>query len=586
MEHPRGKNDSVDHVIDIRESGEVSSSGSSGENPPRLPHQGDTRTRNDQATVVQASLSSSGGLNRSSPSVYKVLTSIKLTYKLSLIITSALVLAVSRHEKPQNPLFAWILGYIIGCAASIPVIFRHYFLPHPRLCRLVDRYDWLLEFFFALWFVIGNYWVFGEKSSSEARNLYRGILHRIGGAPTESIEALPTYKFKLQRHGSGNNRDTDEKMHGCGVVAEGTEKERVLIGEDAVCCICLASYDDNEELKELPCSHLFHSGCVDTWLKIKGFCPLCKYLVRKGNGETPAGANPNLELMEQEQQNQGLDHHVIDMPGDVVVSGSRVSSQGSDANQRNTGRVVEDDRSPLVLSPFSYKYGNGVVAKTLDQLLVFIVSTHRTAMVIASAIVLHDYERHNFPSGEVYTWVLCYQAIYALSLICIALCLLFPARGRLLVPFLSLELSLFVLYVAGIVWSAKPAYSKSMDRLSVAYLVFGCIKYLAITTVTLCDIEIRKRDRGGIVTAAGSKIKRANLQEDECNDPPFNMAQECCICLESYEENEELKELHCSHSFHPACVDKWLKIRPYCPVCKSMVPLSATGSRANIQITL
>ncbi|RWW43243.1 hypothetical protein BHE74_00051118 [Ensete ventricosum] len=43
-----------------------------------------------------------------------------------------------------------------------------------------------------------------------------------------------------------------------------------------VCCICLAKYVDNEELRELPCTHFFHKECVDKWLKINALCPLCK----------------------------------------------------------------------------------------------------------------------------------------------------------------------------------------------------------------------------------------------------------------------------------------------------------------------
>ncbi|KAG4944134.1 hypothetical protein JHK85_048780 [Glycine max] len=43
-----------------------------------------------------------------------------------------------------------------------------------------------------------------------------------------------------------------------------------------VCCICLAKYENNDELRELPCSHLFHKDCVDKWLKINALCPLCK----------------------------------------------------------------------------------------------------------------------------------------------------------------------------------------------------------------------------------------------------------------------------------------------------------------------
>ncbi|KAG0464240.1 hypothetical protein HPP92_019870 [Vanilla planifolia] len=43
---------------------------------------------------------------------------------------------------------------------------------------------------------------------------------------------------------------------------------------------------------------------------------------------------------------------------------------------------------------------------------------------------------------------------------------------------------------------------------------------------------------------------------------------ECCICLSSYEDGNELHALPCGHHFHAACVAKWLKINATCPLCK------------------
>lgn len=53
------------------------------------------------------------------------------------------------------------------------------------------------------------------------------------------------------------------------------------------CCICLINYEDEDELRELTCSHLFHKDCVDKWLKINATCPLCKCEV----GETAQEAS-------------------------------------------------------------------------------------------------------------------------------------------------------------------------------------------------------------------------------------------------------------------------------------------------------
>ncbi|KAK4426203.1 E3 ubiquitin-protein ligase MP [Sesamum alatum] len=46
------------------------------------------------------------------------------------------------------------------------------------------------------------------------------------------------------------------------------------------CPICLAEYEvttGSSEVKEMPCRHRFHSGCIDKWLGIHGSCPVCRY---------------------------------------------------------------------------------------------------------------------------------------------------------------------------------------------------------------------------------------------------------------------------------------------------------------------
>ncbi|KAK7265157.1 hypothetical protein RJT34_32773 [Clitoria ternatea] len=49
-------------------------------------------------------------------------------------------------------------------------------------------------------------------------------------------------------------------------------------GNDAEqCYICLAEYEEGDQIRVLPCNHEYHMSCVDKWLKeIHGVCPLCR----------------------------------------------------------------------------------------------------------------------------------------------------------------------------------------------------------------------------------------------------------------------------------------------------------------------
>ncbi|GJV05270.1 multidrug resistance-associated protein 5 [Tanacetum coccineum] len=97
------------------------------------------------------------------------------------------------------------------------------------------------------------------------------------------INALPTHKFKLKKNRNNDPRDNDSGVDEGGILAPGTENERAISGEDAVCCICLPKYADNDLLRELPCTHFFHMECVDKWLKINASCPLCKFEIGASN---------------------------------------------------------------------------------------------------------------------------------------------------------------------------------------------------------------------------------------------------------------------------------------------------------------
>ncbi|CAK9164020.1 unnamed protein product [Ilex paraguariensis] len=113
------------------------------------------------------------------------------------------------------------------------------------------------------------------------------------GASDESINALPTHNFKLKRNVSGSSRDNDSEVGEGGFVAAGTEKERAISGEDEVCCIFLARYTDNDGLRELPCSHFFHTECLDKWLKINASCPLYKFEIGDSNVNSSSTTDSN-----------------------------------------------------------------------------------------------------------------------------------------------------------------------------------------------------------------------------------------------------------------------------------------------------
>ncbi|KAJ1259438.1 hypothetical protein BS78_10G155300 [Paspalum vaginatum] len=43
------------------------------------------------------------------------------------------------------------------------------------------------------------------------------------------------------------------------------------------CSVCLGEINQKETVKRLPaCTHLFHEGCIDVWLRSHRTCPVCR----------------------------------------------------------------------------------------------------------------------------------------------------------------------------------------------------------------------------------------------------------------------------------------------------------------------
>lgn len=81
----------------------------------------------------------------------------------------------------------------------------------------------------------------------------------------------------------------------------------------------------------------------------------------------------------------------------------------------------------------------------------------------------------------------------------------------------------------------------------------------------------RGRRRAGSVVEA---LPVQRLSETDVQALCGNGEQECIICFEPFVAGEETKKLPCLHTFHGACIDKWLSTSASeaCPLCKYNIP--------------
>ncbi|XP_019447046.1 PREDICTED: E3 ubiquitin-protein ligase At1g63170-like [Lupinus angustifolius] len=241
------------------------------------------------------------------------------------VTSTTITLAFSESERPIWPMRIWIAGYDIGCVLNLLVLYGRYhqlYVTHGnaiglsnmeqqgnneetsshRSSHLMDKCRSSLELFFAIWFVMGNVWAFDSHFGSFQRapklNMlciillswnalcysFPFILFLLLCCCVPMISTFLGYNMNMGSSSRGASYDQIshlsswryKKVHTKLEHGNDSESSERFTNDDPECCICLAKYKDKEEVRQLPCSHLFHQKCVDQWLRIISCCPLCK----------------------------------------------------------------------------------------------------------------------------------------------------------------------------------------------------------------------------------------------------------------------------------------------------------------------
>lgn len=74
-------------------------------------------------------------------------------------------------------------------------------------------------------------------------------------------------KWAIKRRGQGTLRLFPSMLY--------SEIENIDLG-DTTCRICLSDFESTENICILPCTHLYHSECISTWMSREITCPTCR----------------------------------------------------------------------------------------------------------------------------------------------------------------------------------------------------------------------------------------------------------------------------------------------------------------------
>lgn len=81
----------------------------------------------------------------------------------------------------------------------------------------------------------------------------------------------------------------------------------------------------------------------------------------------------------------------------------------------------------------------------------------------------------------------------------------------------------------------------------------------------------------GLPREAIEKIRKTKFRRNPQTRP--GEEEKCPICITEFADGEEMRQLPCSHNFHPECVDTWLVQNSSCPICKADMREHLEGGR-------
>ncbi|CAG8623976.1 30501_t:CDS:2 [Racocetra persica] len=234
-----------------------------------------------------------------------VLVIIQVVVTITILVISAL-----RNRTCDRPLNVFLILYVIRVIVACPVNVYLHLNPrdHRRNGQNQDNNEPV------------------RRDSWVDRILHVGDAVGISGASEDIIQKIPLVKYKSLREESdvSESQTTDtvisvsqtESSHQP-ISPPSQKKSRFNIfgsrtkdsanispaapqtltipnPDDAVCSICLSSYEDGDELRNLWCSHHFHKDCVDEWLSLNRRCPMCRMdVVEMANERNRRGKSTN-----------------------------------------------------------------------------------------------------------------------------------------------------------------------------------------------------------------------------------------------------------------------------------------------------
>lgn len=103
------------------------------------------------------------------------------------------------------------------------------------------------------------------------------------------------------------------------------------------CSVCWEDFKFDEQVKMLPCQHMYHDGCIVPWLTLHGTCPICRKVLQVGTGGTGEDGTEVQSISESHETNSANGNSTFNTLQQLfnAVHGS-TSSSNNDVSSAST----------------------------------------------------------------------------------------------------------------------------------------------------------------------------------------------------------------------------------------------------------
>lgn len=124
-------------------------------------------------------------------------------------------------------------------------------------------------------------------------------------------------------------------------VVEVTDEQ---VGQNMQCSVCWEHFQLKEQVRQLPCTHIYHENCIRPWLELHGTCPICRQnLGGDGEGSSQNEFNQarediaNIDARGQVASVQNVLRSLFGSPSAAPSSSNQMDQSGSSSSRTQNG---------------------------------------------------------------------------------------------------------------------------------------------------------------------------------------------------------------------------------------------------------